>query len=111
MHDLAPYLTDRRVTAVAHNARTVTVQWDDGQESAFHAAWLRDNRACSACRDPQTMARTFQLVNEAGPIVIRQARSRTASGTIFEMLRRVALARSNGRAGSASTKYRPDCSR
>lgn len=82
MHDLAAYQTERRITDVSHNARTIKLRWDDAKESTFHAAWLRDNCACSACRHPQTMERTFQLVDEIDPIVIEKAEI-TDNGGLF----------------------------
>lgn len=73
MKDLAPYPATHRIVAVRHDARQVHIAWDDGCESTFHALWLRDNCACDACRHPQTLERTFLLIDHPEPIEISAA--------------------------------------
>lgn len=46
---LARRVTSILVKGVASNGKLVTVQWDNGEESSFHASWLRDNCKCSEC--------------------------------------------------------------
>ena len=33
----------------AANGKKMIVTWDDGEESAFHAVWLRHNCQCPEC--------------------------------------------------------------
>jgi gamma-butyrobetaine hydroxylase len=35
---------------VTTNQQTLTIAWESGSESRFHALWLRDNCPCAACR-------------------------------------------------------------
>lgn len=69
MADRAPMRTARAVTRMDYNAQGVTLSWDDGLRSRFHARWLRDNCPCSACRHPQALERTFMFVDEAVPSI------------------------------------------
>ncbi|MFQ5775379.1 MAG: TauD/TfdA family dioxygenase [Kiloniellaceae bacterium] len=61
--DLTAYPADRRIAAVAADARAVYVTWDDGRRSVFHNLWLRDNCACAQCRHPEALERTFDLLS------------------------------------------------
>ena len=63
MRDLSPFLTDRSIASVAHDASGVRVSWDNGTASQFHGIWLRDNCACPACRHSQTLERVFKLID------------------------------------------------
>jgi gamma-butyrobetaine dioxygenase len=73
MADLAPYPTMRRVGSVQWHADSVTLHWDDGLASNFAGAWLRDNCACSHCRHPQALERTFLFIEQRRPSTIGQA--------------------------------------
>jgi gamma-butyrobetaine dioxygenase len=69
MADLAPMRTAHTLLRVAHDGRGVTVTWSDGRQSRFPALWLRDNCACTACRHPQALERTFMFVDHPQPRV------------------------------------------
>ena len=42
--------------------------WGDGLRSRLHAVWLRDNCACTECRDPVTGQRLFDIAALPEPI-------------------------------------------
>ncbi|HLY52964.1 MAG TPA: TauD/TfdA family dioxygenase, partial [Steroidobacteraceae bacterium] len=67
--DLARFETERRIEAVEHELHALTIHWDDGRESRFHALWLRDNCPCSACRHPHALERTFVFVDHPEPCI------------------------------------------
>jgi gamma-butyrobetaine dioxygenase len=69
MSDLAPMQTGHQIESITHDGRGVTLHWDDGLQSRFHALWLRDNCACPACRHPQALERTYMFIDEAAPVV------------------------------------------
>jgi gamma-butyrobetaine hydroxylase len=73
MADLAPLQTERAIAAVRHDANGITIVWDDGLESRFHALWLRDNCPCPQCRHPQALERTYMFVDHARPQVTAAA--------------------------------------
>jgi hypothetical protein len=73
MSDLAAYPTDRRIVGARCEEGGVAVDWDDGRQSRFHAVWLRDNCACSACRHPQAMERQFLLIDTPERIEVQEA--------------------------------------
>ncbi|WP_425450059.1 TauD/TfdA family dioxygenase [Virgifigura deserti] len=75
MRDLAAYPTDRRIVGARCEEGGVIVDWDDGRQSRFHAVWLRDNCACSACRHPQAMERQFLLIDAPERITIQEAQT------------------------------------
>lgn len=83
MRDLAVYPMDHRIAAVSCGGDRVTVDWDDGRQSRFHAVWLRDNCACPACRHPQALERSFLLVD--APEVIRATAARVLPGGHLEV--------------------------
>lgn len=70
MADLALWPSDRRIAAVAHDSRGVTIGWDDGLRHRFHALWLRDNCACRACRHSQARERRYLFVEAGGDIAV-----------------------------------------
>jgi gamma-butyrobetaine dioxygenase len=59
MGDLRTYDRDAKVTAAICSEDGVDITWQDGKQGFFHAIWLRDNCACTICRHPLTMERTF----------------------------------------------------
>ena len=61
--------TGHQIVSITHDARGVTLQWEDGLRSRFHALWLRDNCACPACRHPQALERTYMFIDDAAPVV------------------------------------------
>ena len=69
MADLAPMHTDRTIVGIENDTKGVSVLWDDGGRSRFHARWLRDNCACPECRHPQALERTYMFVDHAAPSV------------------------------------------
>ena len=69
MADLAPMQTVRTIVGIESDGKEVTLQWDDGCRSHFHALWLRDNCACPECRHPQALERTFMFVDHAAPSI------------------------------------------
>jgi len=81
MLDLAPYRSERTIVHVTHDPSGVTLRWDDGGESRFHALWLRDNCPCPRCRHPHTLERQFLLVEVADSVAIGCA-ALTASGDL-----------------------------
>jgi gamma-butyrobetaine hydroxylase len=40
------------VATLTRKGSLLDLAWDDGHHSSFHAIWLRDNCACTACRHP-----------------------------------------------------------
>ncbi len=70
MADLADWATDRRVAKLAADPAGVSIVWDDGLKQRFHALWLRDNCACTACRHPQARERRFLLIDAPRPAVL-----------------------------------------
>ncbi|MDQ3470680.1 MAG: TauD/TfdA family dioxygenase [Actinomycetota bacterium] len=63
---LMPVLHGRVVPGERH----VTIEWDDGHDSAFHHLWLRDNCDCHECMHAQTRERlldTFALDPDVAP--------------------------------------------
>lgn len=70
MLDLAPAKSRQHITHLAHNGRELTLGWDDGHQSRFHALWLRDNCACPQCRHPQALERTHMFLDHGAPRII-----------------------------------------
>ena len=50
-----------RIAGVANHGQCVVITWGDGLRSRLHAVWLRDNCACTECRDPVTGQRLFDI--------------------------------------------------
>ncbi len=63
MADLAPCAAAHRIVRLAERERALAVVWEDGHESRLHYLWLRENCACPACRHPQTLERSFRLID------------------------------------------------
>ena len=70
MADLATTRTRHAVLEMQYDSQGVTLLWDDGVRSRFHALWLRDNCACPYCRHPQALERTFMFIDHAPPSII-----------------------------------------
>ncbi len=49
------------MTRLSNEGTQVTLRWNDGTSSCFHAIWLRDNCRCSHCGEPSTGRRTLRL--------------------------------------------------
>ncbi|MEM8861194.1 MAG: TauD/TfdA family dioxygenase [Chloroflexota bacterium] len=49
------------IESVNSDARTTTIEWQDGHKSLFHNIWLRDNCSCDTCGDHSGGARFFEL--------------------------------------------------
>lgn len=69
MSDLQPLRTDKRVERIEHDAAGVTLYWNDGRRSRHHVLWLRDNCACTKCRHPKALERTFMFIDHGRPVV------------------------------------------
>ena len=70
MSDLEPMSTAHAIEALVHDAKGITLEWDDGLRSRFHVLWLRDNCACPRCRHPQALERTYMFVEHDVPAII-----------------------------------------
>ncbi|MFL6600369.1 MAG: TauD/TfdA family dioxygenase [Steroidobacteraceae bacterium] len=70
MADLAPLQTARTIVGLEHDAKGVTLLWDDGVRSRFHVLWLRDNCPCPRCRHSQAFERTFMFIDHAEPLIV-----------------------------------------
>lgn len=67
MLDLAPNLSERTIVRLSQTSDGITLIWDDGRTSEFHALWLRDNCPCPSCRHPQALERTFKFIDHPAP--------------------------------------------
>ena len=67
MLDLAPNRSERNIVRLSWTSDGITLHWDDGRMSTFHAMWLRDNCPCSECRHPQALERTFKFIDHPEP--------------------------------------------
>ncbi|ERL52627.1 TauD/TfdA family dioxygenase [Halomonas huangheensis] len=50
-----------QITDVSHDARLVTLHWDDGRISRYHSVWLRENAADDSTVNPATRERILDL--------------------------------------------------
>lgn len=61
-------------TARADDAgQVLSLHWDDGTRSRFHALWLRDNCPCPDCRHPGNGQRLFTLLDLPERVRVRSA--------------------------------------
>lgn len=80
MLDLAPNRSERTIVRLAWKSDGITLSWDDGRTSEFHAMWLRDNCPCPECRHPQALERTFRFIDHPEPEI--QAASMPAADCV-----------------------------
>jgi alpha-ketoglutarate-dependent taurine dioxygenase len=69
MADLASHATPHSIVSLQHDSKGVTLGWSDARSSRFHVLWLRDNCACSECRHPQALERTYIFIDHAPPVL------------------------------------------
>jgi gamma-butyrobetaine dioxygenase len=62
----SPAVSDARVDSIEPETRTLSVGWEDGQRSSFHAVWLRDNCSCAECSHPsgQRLLDTLEIPDD-----------------------------------------------
>lgn len=63
------------ITGVDHTPEVLTVRWQDGAATRFHAIWLRDNAQGAAFRHPGNDQRLFDLTEMPDDIEIADARA------------------------------------
>ena len=61
--DIAQVSADHGIRKAAPDDGTVRVEWDDGRESDYHWAWLRDNCGCSDCTHPSARERLVDILS------------------------------------------------
>lgn len=69
MLDLASDRTAHAMVGLSWSADGISIHWDDGRISRFHAMWLRDNCPCPQCRHPQALERTFKFIDHDPPAI------------------------------------------
>lgn len=68
--DFDAWPVDHAVTAVSHDTRQLTIQWQDGRTSRYHSIWLRENAADDSTINPATRERILDLsAFEAWPAI------------------------------------------
>lgn len=85
MRDWAQNASPHSASAIEFNARQVRLTWGDGRRSVFHAVWLRDNCACSECKHPKALERTYMFLDHAAPEVV-SAQAVEGSGLVVEFM-------------------------
>lgn len=83
MVDLASFTTSYQVVSIEFNTKQLMLLWSDGRKSVFHAIWLRDNCACSRCKHPKALERTYMFLNHACP-EIKSIQTVDAAGVVIE---------------------------
>ena len=68
-----------RIAGVANHGECVVITWGDGLRSRLHAVWLRDNCACTECRDPVTGQRLFDIAALPEPMSMSDAAAGAAN--------------------------------
>ena len=81
MADLAAYDPGQRLLTAEAGEAGVRVTWQDGAIKHYDYAWLRDNCACTLCRHPEAMERTFDLLSVPADIRADSVRL-TAEGAL-----------------------------
>ena len=98
MLDLASYPTTHRIERVCLTSNQAVLDWSDGQQSRFHAVWLRDNCPCPACRHPQALEREAEARLASGAMGIMDDLQQQFERTLIAR----ALAHTGGRRIEAS---------
>lgn len=70
------------VTGVDHTPEVLTVRWQDGSVTRYHAIWLRDNARGDAFRHPGNDQRLFDLTDIPDGVAIAEARLQPAGVTV-----------------------------
>ncbi len=66
--------TNIRLTEAGFDGGLIALRWSDGDSSAFHPIWLRDNCRCVECGDPAIGYRRLQLTDIAEDCFARELR-------------------------------------
>lgn len=59
--DYDAWPVDHQLVDVSHDARVITLHWDDGRTSRYHSIWLRENAADDTTINPATRERILDL--------------------------------------------------